>query len=112
MDRDIVRNDYLGTLPSTLRNRDIHVEFTTAEGEAKAYLIRKYLDADTQKDIWDMLVVRDGELKTKIARSGRKGAGYIEAQILGSGNEASRSDSAGGGLQRAPPPHAAITIHK
>ena len=68
MDRDIVRNDYLGTLPSTLRNRDIHVEFTTAEGEAKAYLIRKYLDADIQRDIWDMLVVRDGELKTKIAR--------------------------------------------
>ena len=104
VDRDIVRNDYLGTLPSTLRNRDIHVEFTTAEGEAKAYLIRKYLDADTQKDIWDMLVVRDGELKTKIARSGRKGAGYIEAQILGAGNEASRSASAGGATESASTP--------
>ena len=46
------------------------MEFTSAEGEAKAYLIRKYLDADTQKDIWDMLVVRYGELKTKIARIG------------------------------------------
>ena len=52
MDRDIVRNDYLGTLPSTLRNRDIHVEFTSAEGEAKAYLIRKYLDADIQREIY------------------------------------------------------------
>ncbi len=99
VDRDIVRNDYLGTLPSTLRNRDIHVEFTTAEGEAKAYLIRKYLDADTQKDIWDMLVVRDGELKTKIARIGAKGRNYAESQITGSGNEASRSDSAGGGYR-------------
>lgn len=51
-----------------------------------------------------MLVVRDGELKTKIARSGRKGAGYIEAQILGAGNEASRSASAGGATESASTP--------
>ena len=49
VDRDIVRNDYLGTLPSTLRNQDIRVEFTTAEGEAKAYLIRKYLERIRRK---------------------------------------------------------------
>ena len=104
MDRDIVRNDYLGTLPSTLRNRDIHVEFTSAEGEAKAYLIRKYLDADIQRDIWDMLVVRDGELKTKIARIVAKGRNYADSQITGSGNEASRSDSAGGATESASTP--------
>ena len=46
-----------------------------------------------------MLVVRDGELKTKIARIGAKGRNYAESQITGSGNEASRSDSAGGGYR-------------
>lgn len=109
MDRDIVRNDYLGTLPSTLRNRDIRVEFTTAEGEAKAYLIRKYLDADIQRDIWDMLVVRDGELKTKIARKDKKGRAYVESIIIGAGSEASQPTTAGG-LQRAPPPHATLPL--
>ena len=104
VDRGIVRNDYLGTLPSTLKNQDIRVEFTTAEGEAKAYLIRKYLDADIQKDIWDMLVVRDGELKTKIARIGTKVRNYAESQIIRSGNEASRSDSAGGATESASTP--------
>ena len=100
MDRDIVRNDYLGTLPSTLRNRDIHVEFTTAEGEAKAYLIRKYLDADTQKDIWDMLVVRDGELKTKIARREKRGQNYVETQIMkGAGDTVSQPATTGGGYR-------------
>ena len=104
VDRGIVRNDYLGTLPSTLKNQDTPAESTTAEGEAKAYLIRKYLDADIQKDIWDMLVVRDGELKTKIARIGTKGRNYAESQIIRSGNEASRSDSAGGATESASTP--------
>lgn len=104
MDRDIVRNDYLGTLPSTLRNRDIRVEFTTAEGEAKAYLIRKYLDADIQRDIWDMLVVRDGELKTKIARKDKKGRAYVESIIIGAGSEASQPTTAGGATESASTP--------
>ena len=104
VDRDIVRNDYLGTLPSTLRNRDIRVEFTTAEGEAKAYLIRKYLDADIQRDIWDMLVVRDGELKTKIARKDKKGRAYVESIIIGAGSEASQPTTAGGATESASTP--------
>lgn len=51
-----------------------------------------------------MLVVRDGELKTKIARIGAKGRNYAESQITGSGNEASRSDSAGGATESASTP--------
>ena len=105
VDRDIVRNDYLGTLPSTLRNRDIHVEFTSAEGEAKAYLIRKYLDADTQKDIWDMLVVRDGELKTKIARREKRGQNYVETQIMkGAGDTVSQPATTGGATENTSTP--------
>ena len=105
VDRDIVRNDYLGTLPSTLRNRDIRVEFTTAEGEAKAYLIRKYLDADTQKDIWDMLVVRDGELKTKIARREKRGQNYVETQIMkGAGDTVSQPATTGGATENTSTP--------
>ena len=90
--KDPTRRDYVTTLPSTLKDEDIRVEFTTAEGEAKAYLIKKYFDPEVQKDVWDLLVIWDGELRTKFARVGeRKGRNYIEAQIQGAGNEASRS---------------------
>ncbi|HJB65091.1 MAG TPA: hypothetical protein H9768_02245 [Candidatus Mailhella merdavium] len=85
-----------GSLPSTLKNQDIRVEFTTAEGEAKAYLIRKYLDGEVQKDVWDMLVVRDGELKTKIARTEKRGRNYVETQILGAGDTVSQPATTGG----------------
>ncbi len=102
--RDTPRNEYLATLPDTLKTQDIRVEFTTVEGEAKAYLIRKYFDAELQSDVWDMLVIRAGELKTKIARKRNIGRNYTESKIMGSGNEASRSDTAGGATESASTP--------
>ena len=51
-----------------------------------------------------MIVIQGGELQTKIARLGRKGAGYIESQILGAGNEASRSATLPGDTESASTP--------
>lgn len=102
--RDIVRDEYLSTFLHTLKKQDILVEFTTSEGEAKAYLIRKFFDSNIQKDIWDMLVIRDGELKTKIARKEKKGRGYIESQIYRAGSEASQPTTAGGATESASTP--------
>lgn len=110
--RDVQRDSYVHTLLTTLKNDDITVEFATAEGKAKAYLIKKYFDAELQKDIWDMLVLHDGELTTKIARKGRKGGGYVESQIMGAGNEASHSATTGGAIENASTPRGeyALTI--
>lgn len=110
--RDVQRDSYVHTLLPTLKNDDITVEFATAEGKAKAYLIKKYFDAELQKDIWDMLVLHDGELTTKIARKGRKGGGYVESQIMGAGNEASHSATTGGAIENASTPRGeyALTI--
>jgi hypothetical protein len=98
---DTTRQDYIATLPKTLKDSDVRVEFTTPEGAEKAYLIKKFFDQDVQKDIWDMLVIRDGTMISKVARKGRKGAGYIESEIIGAGNEASRSATAVGDLENA-----------
>ena len=93
-------------MPQTLKDEDVRVEFTTQDGEAKAYLIKKYLDQDTQKDVWDMLVIRKGELRTKIAREGdRKGRGYAESKIIGAGTEASQPTATGGVMENASTPH-------
>lgn len=103
---DVARQDYITTLPQTLKDQDVRVEFVTKEGEAKAYLIKKYFDQNTQKDIWDMLIIRDGELKTKIARAGkRKGKGYTESKIIGAGTEASQPTATGGNMESASTPH-------
>ncbi|EGY23974.1 hypothetical protein DA2_3808 [Desulfovibrio sp. A2] len=102
--RDNTRNEYIGTLLSTLKDQDIQVEFTTPEGAAKGYMIRKYFDPDIQKDIWDMLVIQDNELKTKIARKDRRGAGYIEGQIVGAGDTASQPATVGGATEIASTP--------
>lgn len=102
--RDTPRNEYLATLPDTLKTQDIRVEFTTLEGDAKAYLIRKYFDPDIQRDIWDMLVIRDGELKTKIARKDKVGRRYIESSVDRAGREASHPGTAGGATESASTP--------
>jgi len=52
-----------------------------------AYLIKKFFDPDIQKDVWDMIVIRNGELKTKIVRKGYKGLTTTESAILGAKGE-------------------------
>ena len=79
---DELRSMYIHTLPRTLRNYDISVEFTTQEGISKAYIIKKYVNPSIQKDIWDILVFHDLELTTKIARRSEKGSRYVESIIL------------------------------
>lgn len=72
---------YIHTLPRTLKNHDISVEFTAEEGTNKAYLIKKYFNLTVQKDVWDILVFHNLELKTKIARRSQKGMRYVESII-------------------------------
>ena len=102
--RDVTRNEYLPSLLSTLKNEDIRLDFTTKEGKAKAYLIKRYFDPEIQKDIWDMLVIEDNELKTKIARKGQKGTNTIESTILRADNEVPRSAAIGGATENTSTP--------
>ena len=70
--KDPLRRQYIRTLPKTLKQNDISLEFTTKEGAEKAYLIKKYFDPAIQKDIWDMLVIYEGEIQTKYVQKGRQ----------------------------------------
>jgi hypothetical protein len=98
---DAVRRNYLHTLPETLKRAHVKVEIS-GDGVRNAYLIKKYFDDDIQKDIWDILVLKNNELRSKIAREGRKGGGYVERLILkGAGSEASRSATPAGPLEIA-----------
>jgi hypothetical protein len=98
---DTTRQDYIATLPRTLKDSDVRVEFTTAEGAEKAYLIKKFFDPEIQKDIWDMLVIRDGTLITKIARKDRKGIDTADSTIRGAEREASQLATAAGDTESA-----------
>ena len=84
---DEARSMFVHTLPKTLKDHDIKVEFTTKEGMEKAYMIKKYFEPNIQKDIWDVMVFHDVELKTKIARKATKGRGYVESIITGAEKE-------------------------
>jgi hypothetical protein len=108
---DITRQNYIVTLPKTLKDADIRIEFTSLDGAEKAYLIRKYFDPDIQKDIWDMLVILDGELKTKIARKGAVGRRYIESQVSRAGEEAPPSTTPPGNTGSAPTPEQSTGIN-
>ena len=88
--KDKTREEYIHTLPSTLEDKHFSIEFREGERD-KAYFIKKYFDNDIQKDIWDIVVIHDNEVRTKIARKGRKGAGYLEKILVGAGNRASHS---------------------
>ena len=87
---DSTREEFILTLPRTLKNHDIAVEFMTEDGIAKSYLIKKYLfegldkktNAMIEKDLWDVLVFHDLELITKIPRKTEKGSRYVESIIL------------------------------
>lgn len=99
---DRIRQNYIHSLPSTLKREHIKVRFRNGDVE-KAYLIKKYFDPDIQKDIWDLIVQDDAEIRTKIARLGRKGEGYIESVIGRAGNEVSRSATVNEDIEDTPP---------
>lgn len=82
--KDRRRSEYVHSLPRTLKNHDVSVKFITPAGEAKAYLIKKYFDAEIQKDIWDLLVIREATVKTKFVNKENPGNSprYIENQII------------------------------
>ena len=84
---DETRSMFIHTLPRTLKDYDIKVEFETKDDVAKAYLIKKYFEPTIQKDIWDVLVFQNAELKTKMARKTMKGRGYVESIITGAENK-------------------------
>jgi hypothetical protein len=99
--KDTTRQDYIVTLPKTLKDSDIRVEFTTLDGAEKAYLIKKFFDPDIQKDIWDLIVIQDGMLITKIARKDRKGIDTVDSTIRRAEREASQLATAAGDLENA-----------
>jgi len=81
---DQVRKDYLHTLPETLKRHHIKLEFRNGDVN-KVIAIKKYFDVDTLKDIWDIVVLHENEIRTKIARKGAKGRGYVESQMMRAG---------------------------
>ena len=90
--KDRGRISYIHSLPGTLKNHDVAVEFTTKEGQSKAYLIKKYFDPVVQKDIWDLLVIQDAALRTKFINKTKpeKHDKSTEVKILRAKDEASQ----------------------
>ncbi|MFZ5427899.1 MAG: hypothetical protein ACOZEN_13070 [Thermodesulfobacteriota bacterium] len=96
------RREYIHTLPRTLKDADIKVEFRKDSAE-KALLLKKFFNAETQKDLWDVIVVWDRELQTKwqaIKRPDSRAA----RTILAAGEEASPRDLLSGSKEIAPSP--------
>ncbi|MGO9370691.1 MAG: hypothetical protein ACLQBD_01165 [Syntrophobacteraceae bacterium] len=87
---DSARQEYIHSLPATLKRGNVKLEFKNGDIN-KEILIKKYFDPDIQKDIWDVVVKHNNEIRTKFARKGGKGRGYVEGQIERAGNVASRS---------------------
>lgn len=87
---DRTRQNYIHVLPSTLRREDLRVEFKNGDVD-KELLIKKYFDPEIQKDIWDIVVIHNDQIRTKVAATKRKGSGYVEGQIMRAGNAASHS---------------------
>ncbi|MDK2957903.1 MAG: hypothetical protein PWQ57_3401 [Desulfovibrionales bacterium] len=101
--KDRRREEYIQTLPETLKRWNIKLEFIRDDAP-KAYLIKKYFDPDIQADIWDMVIQHNNEVVTKFPRRGAKGRGYVESQIERAGNEASRSATPEGTMEDASTP--------
>jgi|GEM_PF-4014389 len=100
---DVTRQDYIHSLPATMKRADVTVAFRDGDVE-KGYFIKKYFDPEIQKDIWDMVVLHDGELRTKIARKGGDGRRYVEGQIMRQENQASSPRTPAGAKASAATP--------
>lgn len=100
--KDKTRKDYIHTIGNTLENKDIAIELKEDDKE-KEFFIKKYFNEDIQRDIWDIVVVHDKEIRTKIARKGRNAQRYVEGQVLKvrPDHEASRSGTFGGNTEIA-----------
>jgi len=95
--KDRSRKAYLHTIGNTVKTPDIHLEFTEGDRD-KEYFIKKYFDAEIQRDIWDVVVIHNKEIRTKFSRKGRDAQRYVEGQILKErpDREASRSGTPDG----------------
>jgi hypothetical protein len=85
---DRTREEYIHTLPQTIRRGDIKLEFRNGDID-KEILIKKYFDEDIQKDIWDIVVLHNNEIRTKIARKGKRGRVYVESVLVRDRSQAS-----------------------
>lgn len=78
--KDTARQNYIHTLPDTLKNSNIAVEFNNGDAQ-KALFVKKYFDPDVQRDIWDLVIQRDAEIRTKFARAKNRGRNSVENAI-------------------------------
>lgn len=101
--KDTARQDYIHTLPDTLKNSNITVEFNNGDAE-KALFIKKYFDPNIQKDIWDLVIQHNNEIRTKFARKAGDGRRYVEGQILRQENQASGPRTPAGATEIASTP--------
>lgn len=96
------RREYIHTLPKTLKDADIKVEFRKNSAE-KVLLLKKFFDVDTQKDLWDIVVVWDSEVQTKWQET--KGPSGGAARVIwGANREASPDTLLSGSKEIAPSP--------
>ena len=66
------RQEYIHTFPTTLSNQDIKLTLSKSDGE-KVYLLKKFFNEEIQKDVWDMVILFNGGVHTKIPNVGKKG---------------------------------------
>jgi hypothetical protein len=78
---DDTRKLYLHTMGSTISDHDISID-SIELGREKSILIKKYFDSEVQHDIWDLVIIKDKQIRTKIVRRGKKGAGYVRRVLL------------------------------
>lgn len=101
--KDTARQGYIHTLPDTLHNANITVEFNNGDAQ-KALYIKKYFDPDIQRDIWDLVIQHNREIRTKFARKGMDGMRYMEGQIIRPDHQASGSGTPAGAKESASTP--------
>ena len=77
--KDQTREEFIQTFKDTYHHPDILVSFME-DGNLKEYFIKKYR-SELGNDLWDMIVQKGGEIKTKIARFDKKGKNYIKNSI-------------------------------
>jgi len=106
--KDKTRKDCIHTIGNTLENKDIAIELKEDDKE-KQFFIKKYFDGDIQRDIWDIVVVHDKEIRTKIARKDNRGRNTVE-NIIGDGVRASVPSTLGGNTEIAST-HNEVTVN-
>ncbi|NDV19215.1 hypothetical protein GO013_07255 [Pseudodesulfovibrio sp. JC047] len=99
------RQEYIHTFPETLKNEDVKLTISKKDGE-KVVFLKKFFDEETQKDIYDTIVLFANETQTKFPTSGGKGkaewARLIDKEKGWVKPEASQSTNLAGDTGNAP----------